>query len=194
MFFYLYLIEDLFSRAIVGWSVELEESADLAAALVERTCRELGVDPDGIHLHSDNGGPMKGATMLATLQRLGIMPSFSRPHVSDDNPYAESLFRTLKYCPEYPRRPFATIEEARAWVAAFVRWYNTEHLHSSIRFVTPQDRFEGRDVAILAARRRVYELARRRHPERWSRHTRDWNPVTTVILNPTTSKQISLPN
>ncbi|MRG97787.1 transposase [Polyangium spumosum] len=117
-----------------------------------------------IHLHADNGGPMKGSTMLATLQRLGVVPSFSRPRVSDDNPYAEAMFRTLKYRPEYPRRPFQSLGEARAWVEGFVRWYNFEHLHSALRFVTPEDRHAGRDAGILGKRDGVYQRARRKHP------------------------------
>jgi putative transposase len=127
---------------------------------------------------------MKGATMLATLQRLGVVPSFSRPRVSDDNPFAESLFRTLKYCPEYPVAGFASIEQARAWLARFVTWYNTEHQHSGIGYVAPADRHSGDDVAILAARRAVYAKARRRHPERWSCTTRSWERPLTVTLNP----------
>jgi transposase InsO family protein len=117
------------------------------------------VDPKGLVLHSDNGSPMKGSTMLATLQRLGVVPSFSRPHVSDDNPFSEALFRTLKYCPQYPTGGFATIEAARTWVSEFVTWYNTVHLHSGIRFVTPDDRHFGRESAILATRKETYEAA-----------------------------------
>jgi transposase InsO family protein len=112
-FHYLYLIEDVWSRKIVGWAVHDEESMDLASQLINNTAMRLGRDPKGIVLHSDNGSPMKGSTMLATLQRLGIVPSFSRPSVSDDNPYSESLFRTLKYRPEYPRGAFKSIEAAQ---------------------------------------------------------------------------------
>lgn len=184
VFFYLYMIVDIWSRKIVGWEVHEQESMEYASLLMERSCEALGVDPAGLILHSDNGGPMKGSTMLATLQWLGIVPSFSRPRVSDDNPYSEALFRTLKYRPEYPRRPFETIEEARQWVRWFVRWYNTEHLHSAIRFVTPDDRHFGREPEILENRRRVYEEARRRHPERWSGSIRNWAPVGAVWLNP----------
>ena len=183
-FFYLYLIEDLYSRRIVGWEVAEEESMKTSAQLVERTCQELDVDPKGLHLHSDNGGPMKGATMLATLQRLGVVASFSRPRVSDDNPYSEALFRTLKCRPGFPNRPFRDINEARDWVRGFVRWYNTEHLHSALNFVTPEDRYRGRDKAILAARHLVYQRARKRNPERWSADTRDWSPAPAVVLNP----------
>ncbi|WP_437810115.1 transposase [Sorangium sp. So ce1078] len=156
-FYFLYLVVDVYSRKIVGWSVETEESMVAAARLVEQTRGHEKVGSGCLVLHADNGGPMKGSTMLATLQRLGVVPSFSRPRVSDDNPYAEALFRTLKYRPEYPRRPFATVEQARQWVARFVAWYNGEHLHSSIRFVTPDDRHRGRDGALLAARHAVYQ-------------------------------------
>jgi transposase InsO family protein len=183
-FFYLYLVEDIWSRKIVGWSVETEESMEHGARLVAETARREGVSPDQLVLHSDNGGPMTGATMLATLKRLGILPSFSRPRVSDDNPFPESLFRTLKYRPEYPSRPFASIEDARAWVAGFVHWYNTQHLHSALRFVTPEDRHAGRDATILEGRREVYERARRRRPERWARGIRNWEPLGDVTLNP----------
>lgn len=183
-FFYLYLILDIWSRKIVGWDLHLEESADAAAALVCRTCQELRLAPHGIVLHADNGGPMKGATMVATLERLGVLASFSRPGVSDDNPFSESLFKTMKYRPEYPHGPFADVAAARAWVVAFVRWYNTMHRHSAIRFVTPEDRHSGREARLLARRRTVYATARAQHPQRWTTTTRNWDPVAEVRLNP----------
>ena len=183
-FFYLYLVEDVWSRRIVGFEVHAEECMVASSALIRATCAAENVDPKGLVLHSDNGGPMKGSTMLATLQHLGIVPSFSRPSVSDDNPFIESLFRTLKYRPEYPHKPFETIEAAREWVTAFVAWYNAEHRHSGIRFVTPDERHHGRENAILANRVRVYERARCRHPNRWSRGTRNWTPAPAVFLNP----------
>lgn len=189
-FYYLYLVEDIWSRKIVGWEVHEEESMELAAGFIESTCYRLGVDPEGLTLHSDNGGPMKGSTMLATLQRLGIVPSFSRPRVSDDNPFSEALFRTLKYRPTYPKRPFESIEKARAWVADFVAWYNTEHRHSGVRFVTPEQRHAGRDINLLEARRLLYERARERHPERWSRGCRNWTPAGDVELNPGRSTHV----
>jgi putative transposase len=185
-FFYLYLVEDVWSRKILGWAVHDVESATHAATLVERIRDEAGpgVDLAGWILHADNGSAMKGATMLATLQRLGVVPSFSRPRVSDDNPYVESLFRTAKYCPHFPLRRFNSIDDARAWVTAFVIWYNGEHLHSGIGYVAPSDRHAGRDFAILAARRVTYAQARNRHPERWARHTRSWTRPEIVTLNP----------
>jgi putative transposase len=181
-FYYLYLLEDLYSRRVIGWDVLDHESADEEGRLVERTCREHAVDSSKLHLHSDNGGPMKGAMMLATLQRLGVVASFSSPRLSDDNPFPEALFRTLKYRPGFPNRPFRDIQEARSWVSDFVRWYNTEHMHSGLNFVTPDDRYFGRDAAILAARHRVYSRARAKHPERWSGETRNWSPAPAVTL------------
>jgi transposase InsO family protein len=184
VYFYLYLILDVWSRKIVGAKVYAEESGEHAARLFQATCRELELDPEGLTLHQDNGSPMKAATFQATLQRLGVAASFSRPRVSNDNPYSEALFRTLKYRPEYPSCPFPSVEASQAWVDRFVAWYNTEHLHSAVRFVTPEDRHQGRDREILARRRRVYEKARHRHPERWSGSIRNWEPVRTVYLNP----------
>ncbi|MER2494400.1 integrase core domain-containing protein, partial [Catenovulum sediminis] len=131
------------------------------------------------------GSPMKGATMLATLQELGIMPSFSRPSVSNDNPYSESLFKTLKYRPEYPEKAFESITTARAWVSGFVNWYNDEHLHSGIKFVTPNQRHAGLDKEILAHRHKINTEAKMKNPTRWSGKTRDWSAIEQVHLNPT---------
>jgi len=184
VFFYLYLVIDIFSRKVVGFAVHEVESAELASGLVESACDREEVARDALVLHADNGGPMKGSSMLATLQRLGVVASFSRPSVSDDNPFAEAIFRTLKYRPGYPKKPFADLAEATAWVDGFVRWYNSEHLHSGIRFVRPNDRHEGRDKAILAARHCIYAKAKARTPRRWTRGTRNWTPVGAVRLNP----------
>ena len=157
---------------------------DLAAALIERASRAEGVKLRELTLHSDNGGPMKGSTMLATLQRLGIVPSFTRPSVSNDNPFSEALFRTLKYRPSYPDGPFDDIAAARRWVGDFVRWYNTDHLHSGVCYVRPVDRHDGHDVAILENRRRVYEAAKAKHPSRWgTRNTRNWEPTKRVCVH-----------
>ena len=183
-FFYLYMVLDVWSRKIVAAQVFAEESMDHSAMLVAQACAFHGVQSEELILHSDNGGPMKGATMLATLHNLGVTPSFSRPSVSNDNPYSEALFRTMKYRPEYPARPFETVEQAQSWVDRFVFWYNTRHLHSSIRFVTPDDRHYGREPSILANRQKVYAEARRQHPNRWSKQSRNWEPVQYVWLNP----------
>lgn len=184
LFFYLYLFMDIYSRQIVGWEVREEESSESAADLLRKIYLKQGLSAkDSVVLHSDNGSPMKGATMLGTMQKLGVIPSFSRPSVSNDNAYSESLFRTMKYVPAYPDQPFGSIEEARTWVNKFVNWYNQEHRHSEIQYVTPEQRHRGEDAAILAQRKRVYEKAKKRHPERWSGETRNWSPVNVVVLN-----------
>ena len=184
IFLYLYMIMDVWSRKIVAAKVFEEECMEHSSILFAQACMRHGVKKGQLVLHADNGGPMKGSTMLATLHTLGVIPSFSRPRVSNDNPFSESLFRTMKYRPEYPSKPFFSIEEAQLWVDSFVHWYNSEHLHSSIRFVTPDDRHDGREDQILSERHRVYEEAKKRMPSRWSGLTRNWKPVKVVWLNP----------
>ncbi len=185
VFFYLYLHMDIWSKLIVGWSVEEKEDDDIAADVFAETC--LRHDAECVNLHSDNGGPMKSASMMATLHYLGVIPSFSRPGVSDDNPFSESLFKTLKYRPGYPGS-FRTMDEAREWMSDFVGWYNKEHRHSSIKYVTPESRHYGLDVEILKKRKEVYRQAKARHPERWSGETRNWDPIRSVTLNPKSHK------
>jgi len=184
-YYYLYLIMDVWSRMIVGYAVHEEESMELASELLKSTANKHDAEHVQLVLHSDNGAPMKGSTMKATMERLGVIPSFSRPHVSDDNPYSESLFRTLKYRPNYPTKPYESLAAAQAWTDGFVTWYNTEHLHSAITFVTPKDRHQGRADAIMEQRHRVYEDAKKKHQERWGkRSTRKWQQPSTVVLNP----------
>jgi transposase InsO family protein len=175
---------DVWSRRIVGWQIAAKESGLLAADLVTRICHDDKVDPRGLVLHSDNGKPMRSSTMITTLQWLGIVPSFSRPHVSDDNPYSEALFRTLKHTPAYPSLPFPDITSAQQWIARFVDWYNRVHRHSAIRYVTPDERHFGREHDILLRRHQLYELARQSNPERWTGITRNWTPIESVTLNP----------
>ena len=184
--FYLYLILDLYSRKIVGWEVHEADHAEHAAHLVRRTALAEGIaalSPKPV-LHGDNGATLKATTVLAMLNWLGVKPSYSRPRVSDDNAYAESLFRTAKYRPEFPVKGFADLDEARAWAASFVRWYNFDHRHSGIRYVSPAQRHAGDDHAILAARHALYLQARELNPARWSGNTRNWSPIGAVTLNP----------
>jgi putative transposase len=188
-FYRLYLVLDIFSRKIVGWEVHENGSAEHASLMIRKACLAEGIHWDGLALHDDNGGPMKGATMLATLQNLGIVPSFSRPSVSDDNPYSESMLRTLKYTPAYPSKPFESIEAARQWVHHFLRWYNDEHRHSAIRYVTPRQRHRSEDNNLPEQRKAVYERARQQNPQRWSGMTRSWNPVEEVWQNPPKENQ-----
>ena len=184
--YFLYLILDLYSRKIVGWEVHASDDADHAAHLVRRTALAEGIATLKIKpvLHGDNGATLKATTVLAMLNWLGVKPSYSRPRVSDDNAYSEALFRTAKYRPEFPTKGFAELDAARAWAAGFVRWYNVDHHHSGIRYVSPAERHDGRDVAILAARHALYLKARERNPSRWSGKTRDWSHIGVVTLNP----------
>ncbi len=191
LFLRLYVVMDVFSRKIVGWAVHHEETSEHAAALLAEIVAREGVRA-GCILHSDNGAPMKGATMIATLERLGVLPSFSRARVSNDNPYSEALFRTLKYCPQYPADGvFVDLAAAEAWTTAFVRWYNETHRHSGIKYVTPSQRHAGLDTAILAARANVYAAARAENPLRWTTVTRDWSPITEIRLNPDADPEMS---
>jgi hypothetical protein len=184
MFWMLYMVVDVWSRKIVAARVHDREADGLAAALLEDAYLREGVRPGQLGVHSDNGPAMKGQTLLVKLRDLGVTSTFSRPHTSDDNPFSEALFRTMKYRPNYPDRAFPTAQSAQAWVDAFVRWYNEDHQHSGIRFVTPAERHELREVAILANRRQVYDAARTREPRRWSGQTRNWTPIAVVSLNP----------
>ena len=184
--FHLYLILDLYSRKIVGWEVHESDHADHAIHLVKRTALAEGIATllNKPVLHGDNGSTLKATTVLAMLNWLGVKPSYSRPRVSDDNAYAESLFRTAKYRPEFPAKGFADLDAARTWAAEFVRWYNYDHRHSGIRYVSPAQRHAGEDHAILAARHVLYSRARELNPARWSGPTRNWSPVLVVTLNP----------
>jgi putative transposase len=190
IYFYLYLFMDIFSRKIVGWQIYDAESSELAAEIMRDICEREHIARNQVVLHSDNGSPMKGATMLATLQALGVMPSFSRPAVSNDNPFSESLFKTMKYRPAYPRKPFENLIAARQWVSTFAHWYNHEHRHSAIGFVTPGERHAGLDLTLLSKRVDVYEAAKARHPGRWSGATRNWQPSRVVHLNPDQQEEI----
>lgn len=189
MFFYAYLFLDIFSRKIVAGEVFEKQDGGYSALMLRKAYLQYGIRQGEIALHSDNGKPMKGATMLATLQNLGVAASFSRPSVSDDNPYSESLFRTMKYRPEYPTKPFETLEQARAWLGKFIDWYNNCHLHSGVKFVTPEDRHAGLDLQILEGRKQVYLQARSKNPTRWSRGIRNWNRIEEVSLNPEKSQE-----
>lgn len=189
MFFFLYLVLDVYSRKIVAHEVQVEESAQHAAELIERAVLREQIAGQPLVIHQDNGSPMKGSTFVAKLDELGIQRSYSRPSVSDDNPYAESLFRTCKYRPEFPGA-FASLDEARAWMLKFVRWYNHEHKHRNLKFVSPTERHRGADRAIFAQRTAVYERARSSNPARWSGAVRDWSLPNEVWLNRPAEEQL----
>ena len=186
--YYLYMIEDIYSRKIVGWEVHTNETGKQAAELLERSVWSEKCRKTELVLHSDNGAPMKSLTMQAKMHDLGVISSRSRPRVSNDNPYSESLFRTVKYCPRWPSEGFNSLDGARQWVKGFVYWYNNEHRHSRIKFVTPNQRHQGLDIEILENRKRLYQQKRNEHPERWSGHARNWAHEALVELNPEQNK------
>ncbi len=173
-YFYLYMVMDIYSRKIVGWQVHDAESSAHAADLIEDIARRENIDKKQLVIHSDNGSPMKGATLRAKLVDLDIATSFSRPRVSNDNPYSESLFKTVKYHHTFPENPFKTLSEARNWVEAFVCWFNNEHQHSALKFVTPNQRHNGLDSAVLEKRKRVIEQAKKRQSRamEWTTNTK----------------------
>ncbi|ANB01569.1 transposase [Ectothiorhodospira sp. BSL-9] len=183
-FYYLIMILDVFSRKVVGWEVFSSESADNATQVIQRAVLAENIVRKPLVLHADNGSPFKAATLLEKLRDMNIDPSFSRPRVSNDNAYAEALFRTCKYVPGYPAKGLESLDKAREWVHGFVRWYNHEHRHSAIRFVTPAERHRGEDKAILVRRHQQFQRARQLRPERWTGKTRNWSHVDTVTMNP----------
>ncbi len=194
-YYYLYMVMDIYSRKIVGWQVHDCEASAHAADLIEDIAHREKIEKNQLVIHSDNGSVMKGATLRAKMIDLEITPSYSRPRVSNDNPYSESLFKTVKYHYSYPEAPFTSLNEARAWVEKFVFWYNDEHQHSAIKFVTPNQRHNGLDKAILENRRKVIEQAKKRYPERWNgRKTRDLTPIKVVYLNPGEDENITTEN
>lgn len=189
---YLYLILDLYSRKIIAWEVHEAESGELAKQLVERALLREGCWHRPPVLHSDNGAPMTSYTLKARLAELGMLMSYSRPRVSNDNPYSESLFRTVKYCPQWPSKGFKSLAGVREWMLQFEQTYNEQHLHSGIQFVTPADRHRGLDQQQLAQRKRVYERAKRQNPGRWSGPTRNWEVAGPVALNPGKPQEVEL--
>lgn len=184
LYWFLYAVLDIYSRKLVAWEVHTCESGELASALIQRAILREQCLYQPLVLHADNGAPMTSSTLQAKLKELGVTPSHSRPRVSNDNPFSESLFRTVKYCPQWPSQGFAALDDAQRWMLAFERFYNQEHRHSGIRFVTPVQRHSGQDAELLAKRDAVYRQAREKHPERWSGSTRNWTPQGPVTLNP----------
>ena len=190
LFFYLYVVIDVYSRKIMGFEVFEKQSELHMKNLVKRTITILkGVKPK--IFHSDNGTPMKGRTLLDFLYSLEIVKTFSRPCVKNDNAHIESLFRTLKYFPAYPYKGFTDITEARKWVREFVDFYNNHHLHSGISFVTPEQKYLGQDIAILEGRKEVYKKAKEKNPRRWSRNKiKSFEPTSEVRVGCKTKKTL----
>jgi transposase InsO family protein len=181
-FFYAYVVIDIFDKTIVGWAVHEEESERYSRDLFERTLQGRKIALRA--LHADNGHPMKGISLIALLTSLNVEISHNRPRVSNDNPFIESFFKTLKYRVDYPLR-FRDLIHAREWMASFVNWYNTEHLHSAIGHVTPHQLRTGEAVSIFERRNQTMQRAREAYPERWgSRLAKHWTSPQKVVLNP----------
>ncbi len=194
IYYKLYMIIDIYSRKIVGHEVWPEENGELASELVERAVLSEKTRGKPLVLHSDNGAPMKSYTLKIKLEVLGVMSSYSRPRVSNDNPFSEAQFKTMKYRPGYPGEGFRSIEDAREWVARFVDWYNNKHYHSGIKFMTPNSRHNGETDKIINNRNKVYETARKLNPSRFNKGIRDWDPPQKVALNPTDEVKNELKN
>lgn len=166
--FYLYVLLDIYSRCVVGWMIAEHESASLAKDLVETACTRQRVQRDQLVLHADNGGPMRAKSLALLLDELGVSASHSRPHTSDDNPFSEAQFKTMKYRPNYPNR-FGSIQDARAWARKFFAWYNEEHYHTGLNLLTPASVHDGQAQAICQQRQLVLRAAYAAHPERFSK-------------------------
>ena len=183
-FYYLYMVMDVWSRRILGTEVHECESGQLARDFFERVCRDEEINNESSPiLHSDNGAPMRSFTLASKLAELGVSLSFSRPRVSNDNAFAESLFRTMKYHQSYPLKRFRDLVSVRAWVDGFVEWYNIEHRHSGIKYVTPNQRHYGQADAICEIRQQTYEQAFLLNPQRWTQGPRDWSQPEVVKIN-----------
>lgn len=165
-YFYLYVILDVFSRYVVGWMVALQEAAHLAEPLFLETCQKQDIRPGQLTLHADRGNPMNSKPFAWLLADLGITKTHSRLYVSNDNPFSESHFKTLKYCPGFPDR-FGSLPDARTWCRDFFAWYNHEHHHSGIALLTPADVHYGRAADILQARQQVLRVAFEKYPQRF---------------------------
>ena len=167
-YFYLYVLLDIFSRYVVGWLVARRQSAALARQLIEHAYVQQGVVPGQVTVHGDHGAPMISKALALLLADLGITKSHSRPHVSDDNPFSEAQFKTLKYRPDYPEH-FGSLEHSRVWGVQLFDWYNHRHYHSGLGWMTPADVHYGRAEAVRARRAQVLDAAYQRHPERFVR-------------------------
>jgi putative transposase len=167
-YFHLYVIMDIFSRYVVGWMVAHRESAALANRLISETCRKQGITPEQLTIHADRGSSMRSKSVALLLSDLGVVKSHSRPHVSNDNPYSESQFKTMKYCPQFPGR-FGCIQDARGFCGEFFNYYNNEHRHAGIGLLTPAMVHYGQAEQVTAARQETLLAAYRAHPERFVR-------------------------
>ena len=187
-YFYLYVILDIFSRYVVGWMLAPRESAALAERLIAETCAKQGIVPGQLTVHADRGSAMTSKPVVFLLADLGVVKTHSRPHVSNDNPFSEAQFKTLKYCPQFPER-FGSLEDARAFGQVFFPWYNQEHHHSGLGFLTPAVVHVGQAATVRAQRQQVLATAYARHPERFVKgRPQPADLPTAVWINPPAKK------
>jgi len=183
-YYYLYVILDVFSRYVVGWTLQCCESQEIAEELISQTCEKQNIVPGQLTIHADRGSSMTSKSVATLMADLGVIKSHSRPHVSNDNPYSEAQFKTMKYRPTYPRR-FGSFEEAMVFAQSFFKWYNSEHYHSGIAMVTPESLHYGRASKIIAVRAQVLSIAHAAHPERFVRRPPVPQPLPIAVwINP----------
>jgi putative transposase len=188
-YFYLYVMMDIFSRYVVGWLLASRESQELASSLMTETCEKQDVKPDQLTIHSDRGGPMTAKPVAHLLADMGVTKSHSRPHVSNDNPFSEAHFKTMKYRPEFPKR-FGSLQDARSFSRRFFDWYNKHHRHSGIAMMTPEDVHYGRATEVQERRQRVLDAAYAVNPERFVKGPPVSKMVPTAVwINPPSQVQ-----
>lgn len=193
-YYYLYVILDVFSRYVVGWMLANQESAELAKRLISETIRKQEADSTTLTIHADRGSSMKSKCVAMLLSDLGVTKTHSRPHTSNDNPFSESQFKTMKYRPEFPKR-FGCIEDARQFCVGFFDWYNRQHHHSGIGLMTPETVHYGLAEQVTLVRRQALEEAYRQHPERFVRKQPEPPRLPDAVwINPpvTVSKTLEL--
>ena len=189
-YYYLYVMLDVYSRYVVGWLVAEREHNELSQALITACCSKQGVQPGQLTIHSDRGKPMTAKSVGELMVDLGVTKTHSRPHVSNDNPFIEAHFKTLKYRPTFPER-FGCLEDARIFARPYFEWYNTEHLHSGIGYLTPESVHYRQAPGILAQRQAALEMAHARHPERFVRGAPKVAPLPEAVwINPPKARQL----
>lgn len=193
-YYYLYVILDVFSRYVVGWLIAECESASLAKELIAETCARQGIQPDQLTIHADRGSSMTSKPVAFLLADLGVTKTHSRPHVSNDNPYSEAQFKTLKYQPDYPHR-FGCQQDARRWAKDFFDWYDYEHHHTTLALLTPADVHYGRAQAVIQQRQQVLQAAYQLNPERFVKGLPKHQPLPVAVwINPPKTLAVEIEN
>jgi putative transposase len=192
-FYYLYVILDVFSRYVTGWMISYRETAGLARQLIENSCEKQRITPGQLTIHADRGSAMTSKSLALLLADLGVVKTHSRPHVSDDNPFSEAHFKTMKYRPEYPDR-FGSIQDARRFCQDFFPWYNHQHHHSGLQLLTPATVHYGQAAQLISKRQAVLDVAYHAHPERFVRRAPQHPSLPDAVwINPPASNKENTP-